>query len=56
MAYERRSTSSNPGKRVDYGLADQARAEKRKQQDAGIDTAATKWRYSPTPATARKTR
>ncbi len=39
-------------RRTELELADQARAEKRKQDDAQIDSGAEKWRYRPaTPAT-----
>jgi hypothetical protein len=39
-------------KRAELEQADQARAEKRKEDDAQIDPSAEKWRYRPvTPAT-----
>jgi hypothetical protein len=34
-------------KRAEFDLADQARAEKRRQDDARIDSGAQKWRYLP---------
>jgi hypothetical protein len=47
--------SNNPtrDRRAEYGLAEEARAEKRKQDATLIDPAASKWRYRPAPRAAK---
>lgn len=49
MRYQRDVNQPPRDRRVEYGLADQAREDKRKQDDTHIDSAATKWRYRPRP-------
>jgi hypothetical protein len=41
-------------KRTELDLADQERAEKRKQNDAQIDSGAEKWRYRPVTPASKK--
>lgn len=56
MVYQR-STSRLPGdRRTEYAMADDARALIREQQDALLDTGASKWRYSARQAPRIKSR
>ncbi|MGF7133897.1 hypothetical protein P3T40_005398 [Paraburkholderia sp. EB58] len=52
MSYRADAMRPLKDKRAELQEADQARAEKRKEDDARIDSGAEKWRYRPvTPST-----
>jgi hypothetical protein len=55
MSYRPDAAQPLRDKRTELDLADQARAEKRRQNDAQIDSGAEKWRYRPVTPGARKT-
>jgi hypothetical protein len=55
MSYRPDAAQPLRDKRTELDLADQARAEKRRQNDAQIDSGAEKWRYRPVTPAARKT-
>jgi hypothetical protein len=50
MPYRPEATRPLRDRRVEYTIADEARAEQRKQDDAHIDSSADKWRYRPVPS------
>jgi len=53
MSYQPDVNKPPRDRRVEYGLADEAREEKRKQDATHIDPAASKWRYRPTQPTPK---
>ena len=55
MPYQPDANKPSRDRREEYGLADEAREQKRKEDAAHIDPGASKWRYRPTQPT-RKTR
>jgi hypothetical protein len=53
MAYQRSPTRAPNDRRTEYAVADDARAEIRKQLDALLDNNAGKWRYKAAPVQLR---
>ncbi|TDN62727.1 hypothetical protein B0G77_6315 [Paraburkholderia sp. BL10I2N1] len=53
MAYRPEATRPLRDRRIEYTIADDARAERRKQDAVHIDSTAGKWRYRPVPATPK---
>jgi len=49
MAYRPEATRPLRDRRIEYTVADDARAERRKQDAVHIDSTAGKWRYRPVP-------
>lgn len=49
MAYQRSPSRLPSDRRSEYAVADDARAEVRRQQDLALDNAAGKWRYKAVP-------
>ncbi|MGI4860076.1 MAG: hypothetical protein ACRYHA_24750 [Janthinobacterium lividum] len=49
MAYQRSPTRAPSDRRSEYAVADDVRAEVRRQQDLTLDTTAGKWRYKAVP-------
>lgn len=49
MAYRPETPRPLRDRRVEYTVADEARAERRKQDAEHIDSGAGKWRYRPVP-------
>lgn len=53
MAYQRSPTRAPSDRRSEYAVADDARAEVRRQQDLTLDNTAGKWRYKAVPLKGR---
>jgi hypothetical protein len=55
MPYQSDTNQPPRDRRVEYGLADKAREETRKEDATHIDPAASKWRYRATQPTPKNT-
>lgn len=53
MSYRPDAARPLRDRRTEFDLAEQARAEKRKQDDAQINSSAEKWRYRPVTPTEK---